>query len=104
VNSSNIEEVREERYAPVLPIIGYRTRVYGKTKEDLDLLLERENIKMEDFKIKSVPFSSSRGTYREIIGRYENFNWELEDNTLFCEFFLPKGEYATVFIDQLVKS
>jgi len=104
VNSSNIEEVREKRYPTVLPIMGYRTRVYGKTKKDMDSLLERENMKMEDFKIKSIPFLSSRGTYREIIGRYENFNWKLEDNILFCEFFLPKGEYATVFIDQLVKS
>ncbi|MCK4637560.1 MAG: tRNA pseudouridine(13) synthase TruD [Methanomicrobia archaeon] len=51
-----------------------------------------------------MPFLSSRGTYREIIGRYENFKGNLKDNTLFCEFFLPKGEYATVFIDQLVKS
>ena len=104
VTSSNIEEAREKKYVPVLPIIGYKTRVYGKTKEDLDLLLEKENIKLEDFKIKSIPFLSSRGTYREIIGRYENFKGNLKDNTLFCEFFLPKGEYATVFIDQLVKS
>ena len=104
VNSSNIEEAREKRYPPVLPIVGYRTRVYGKTKEDLDLLLEKENMKLEYFKIKSIPFLSSRGTYREIIGRYENFNCKLENNKLFCEFFLPKGEYATVFIDQLVKS
>ncbi|MCD6127238.1 MAG: tRNA pseudouridine(13) synthase TruD [Methanomicrobia archaeon] len=103
VNSSNITEAKKKRYSPVLPIVGYKTRVYGNTKEDLGSILEREEIDPGDFKIKSIPFLSSRGTYREIIGKCENLEWKLKDRNLICKFFLPKGEYATVFMEQIFK-
>ncbi|MEA1994387.1 MAG: tRNA pseudouridine(13) synthase TruD [Euryarchaeota archaeon] len=104
VNASNVEQVQRTESRPVLPIIGYKTRIYRNTKKDLELLLKKEKVTLKDFKMKSLPFLSSRGTYRELIGRYEDLSWELKDRTLFCEFFLPKGEYATVFIDYLLLS
>jgi tRNA(Glu) U13 pseudouridine synthase TruD len=82
--------------------VGYKTRVYGTTKRDLDELLENEKIRLKDFTMEALPFLRSRGTYREIIGRYSDLRLEYTDDTLFCEFFLPKGEYATVFIHYLV--
>lgn len=103
VTSSNITRVRNGNYSSVLPIVGYKTRVYADTKSDLDLLLERENVSLEDFKMKKMPFLSVRRTYRKIVGEYEDLSWEHKDNALYCEFFLPKGEYATVFIEHLLE-
>lgn len=102
VTAAMIERAWREGYPPVLPIVGYKTRVYGATKRDLDELLENERITFHDFKMDRLPFLRSRGTYREIIGRYSDLRLNHENDTLFCEFFLPKGEYATVFIDYLL--
>ncbi len=102
VTASTLERARKGEYSPVLPIIGYKTRVYGDTKNDLDMLLKRENVSLEDFTMEKLPFLSVRGTYRKLVGEYEDFSWNHKNDTLHCEFFLPKGEYATVFIEHLL--
>ena len=59
---------------------------------------------MEDFLIKEFPSLSSRGTYREILGKAADIEYAYEEEGVRIKFYLPKGQYATVFLEELFKT
>ena len=75
---------------PVGKIIGYASKPNKREKE----ILEKEGIKAEDFRIKSIPEISSAGAYRPLLVPIKDFNFEYEKNLY--EFELPSGAYATI--------
>ena len=75
---------------PVGKIIGYASKPNKREKK----ILEKEGIKTEDFRIKSMPEISSAGSYRPLLVPIKNFNFEYEKNLY--EFELPSGAYATI--------
>lgn len=99
----NIERIRAEGLCAAGPVVGYKTVVRGHMKKLCDAVLEEEGIKREDFRLKDFPVLSSRGTYREIVGKAADFSYENEDEGVRVKFFLPKGQYATVFLEELFK-
>ncbi len=75
-------------------IIGYDTKI---TEEEAELL-EDENISKDDFKIRSVPELSSKGSVRTMLVPIKNFTYS---NAAFT-FELPKGAYATSMLREFM--
>mgnify|MGYP000032263709 CR=1 FL=1 len=116
VSSSNIKEIHEEvekgKAAVALPLIGYRIKIpSGETGEIIKKILEEEGVKLEDFRVKSMPELSVKGTYRPVILKIKDFEVmeptedELNPSTLkvlMC-FSIPKGGYATIVLREFMK-
>jgi tRNA pseudouridine13 synthase len=100
----NKERIVKEGLCAAAPIVGYKTQVKGRMKEITESLLEKEGIKKEDFLIKEFPSLSSRGTYREILGKAADIQYTCEEEGVRIKFNLPKGQYATVFLEELFKT
>ncbi len=100
----NKERIVREGLCAAAPIVGYKTQVRGRMKEISEAVLEEEGVKKEDFHLKEFPYLSSRGTYREIMGRVSDFSYTIEEEGIRLKFFLPKGQYATVFLTELFKN
>ena len=99
----NMDTIIKEGLCSAAPIVGYKTVVKGRMKTITESVLKEEGIKRENFRIKEFPHLSSRGTYREILGKASDFSYKVEKEGVRLEFFLPKGQYATVFLEELFK-
>jgi tRNA pseudouridine13 synthase len=99
----NINRIVKEGVSAAAPIVGYKTQVKGRMKKITEAILEEEGITKADFRIKEIPSLSSRGTYREILGRATDFSYSIEEEGVRLKFFLSKGQYATVFIEELFR-
>lgn len=99
----NLDKIKKEGLCAAAPILGYRTQVRGRMKEITESVLEEEGIKKEDFRVKEFPSLSSRGTYREILARASDFSCAEEEGGVRLKFFLRKGQYATVFLEELFR-
>lgn len=99
----NMKRIVEEGLSAAAPIVGYKTEMKGRMKDITEALLEEEGITKEDFRMKAIPSLSSRGTYREILGKASKFSYSIEEEGVRLQFFLPKGQYATIFLEELFK-
>jgi tRNA pseudouridine13 synthase len=88
-----------------LPILGYLT-----DDDDYANLMEKEGITKKSFMMRSFPEIGCEGTVRTRVVDVNEFKIvTFEEDDLFegkfkqvVSFYLPKGSYATVFIDNLV--
>lgn len=96
-----------------LPIIGFGTEINDKEIEIIvNKIMENEKISFRDFIVNSMPELSQEGSERDSFVEVngfkviENGNDELNPNKfkIKINFSLPKGSYATVFIDFLLKN
>lgn len=99
----NMDKITEKGLCAAAPIVGYKTAVRGRMKAITETVLEEEGVTKEDFRIKEFPHLSSRGTYREILGKASDFSYSVIKEGVRLQFFLPKGQYATVFLEELFK-
>ena len=92
-----------------LPIIGFNTKL-GNAYIDkiIKKILNKEKIKMEDFKIKDIPYLSSSGSSRDLLVFPEKIKYRLEKDELnkgkskaIVEFELPKGSYGTLVVKEI---
>jgi tRNA pseudouridine13 synthase len=100
----NMKRIEKEGLCAAAPIVGYKTQVRGRMKDIVKSLLEKEGVRKEKFRIREFPSLSNRGTYREILGKASDFSYAVSDEGTRLKFFLPKGQYATVFLKELFKS
>jgi len=93
-----------------IPIIGFGTEIKNtKINKIVNKILEEEKITFRDFIIRQIPELSSEGDERNALVKIKDFKVinqdkdELNKNMekLIVTFSLPKGSYATVFIDNL---
>ncbi|RLE83114.1 MAG: tRNA pseudouridine(13) synthase TruD [Thermoprotei archaeon] len=106
INIAEVERLIRERKAVLVGnIFGYGTRLAGGYPGQLEReILEEENLKLEYFKIKGMPEISSKGRYRHLSFRVEDFKvTEACENYVTVEFILKKGNYATVFLREIMK-
>jgi len=93
-----------------IPIVGFGTELDdSKSSKIITKLLEKEKITLRDFIIRQIPDLSSEGSERKTFVKINDFkiiekkkdelNKGKEKVTV--SFSLPKGSYATVFIDYL---
>ncbi|MGC8699941.1 MAG: tRNA pseudouridine(13) synthase TruD [Candidatus Micrarchaeia archaeon] len=89
-----------EGYWPVFALVGYESRddeISPYEKEAMEEL----GIKKEDFKIKSMPELSMKGSYRPCFAPFRDFSYSIgEDVTL--NFSLPAGSYATILLNEFI--
>ena len=94
-----------------IPIIGFQTDITKyKTKKQIEKILKSEKITKSDFRIKSMPELSSKGSERERLVKAKGMKWRFEkdeknENRLKCvlEFEIPRGSYATVLLGGVLK-
>jgi len=92
------ENKKEEGQFLLERIIGYELAPANEIEKQI---LEKHEVKQEDFKIKRFPEISSRGTFRPAIFNIIDFSFE-ENKNLF-KFSIPKGSYATVVMGQFLE-
>lgn len=76
-------------------IIGYESEPNEREKE----LLERFDIRKEDFRMRVMPEINSKGTYRTLLAPMKDFHYEKD----VFEFSLPSGSYATSALREFIK-
>ena len=86
----------------ILPIVGFGTEVKDEITKKI---LAEENLKPSDFIIRELPEISAEGSERAVWAEAKDLKIcsleeDEEKKKVTLEFFLPKGSYATVFINQ----
>jgi len=76
-------------------LIGYNTPVNEREQAVLDAL----GIKKEDFRMKSLPELSAKGSYRTLLAPLKDFSFDGS-----FRFSLPSGSYATVAMREFMKN
>jgi tRNA pseudouridine13 synthase len=110
--NKTIKRLTKKKFNIKVPIIGFGSEIKNKEiKEIIEDILKKENIDYKDFIIKEIPELSSEGSKRDLFVKIKDFKInkiikdELNKNKLkvIISFSLPKGSYATVVVDELLK-
>lgn len=88
-------------------LIGYKTRFFdGELGNIEQQVLKNNNLKLEDFDIKEIPYLRTKGSFRKAITEIKNLDVKISDDDEFenskkikLEFILPSGAYATTFLE-----
>ena len=107
-NKSLSEYIKRGIVVERLPLVGYKTEIDEITSR----ILNEEGISQEDFRVDSMPELSSKGEYMNCFAIVENLEIinigddELNEGKkrLTIRFSLGKGNYATVFLREVMKS
>ncbi len=86
-----------------IPIIGYETKdeeLSGYAKD----LMARMRISKEDFRAKGIPELAMKGSHRVLLSPVRGLFHRAEQDDLLLSFSLPKGTYATVLLEEFIKS
>lgn len=67
-------------------------------------IVETEGISRDDFIIPDIPECSSKGSRRELLGRFKDLSIKVEGNGLVLSFSLDKGCYATSLLREFMKA
>ncbi len=83
----------------VAKVIGYKSELSERERE----MLDRLSLSKEDFRVGRMPEVGSEGTYRVLIAPFKAFSHSHRkgQHQLYVE--LPRGSYATVFLEQLFR-
>jgi len=94
----------------VLPIIGYKTQLEDNELSDyIKKLLEQEEMKLDYFKVNSIPSLKFMGSNRLMAIKPKNFSFEVQkdeknQNLVKTEFSLKSGSYATIILREFMKT
>ncbi len=91
------ESVVNGKVFPLLNLVGYESEITDVEKE----LLEKEGMTQSQFKLKSIPELSSKGTLRASIAPISHFAI-VEKEPAKVTFCLSSGNYATVALESLL--
>ena len=67
-------------------------------------IVETEDISREDFIVPAIPECSSKGSRRELLGRFKDLSIRVDGNSLVLSFSLDKGCYATSLLREFMKA
>ena len=76
----------------------------GEMGEIERMIIEKEKLSENDFIIPGLPHCTSKGTRREIICPVRDLDFRTEDDGYSVRFSLPKGNYATCLMREMLKS
>jgi tRNA pseudouridine13 synthase len=80
----------------VMKLLGYES----KPNEREALMLERMDITVDDFRMRSIPEISSKGTFRTALAPLKDFSFCNKENIF--RFSLPSGSYATMVLREFI--
>jgi len=100
-----VKDVPTTRAVPLVQVAGYAYRNYG-SRFDLHLLqaLEAEGIKPGRFFIEEMQEASQEGGFRRPALVARDGTWGVQDGKASLKFVLPRGQYATVLLREIVKA
>ncbi len=109
VNESMVDKVNElivkGRAIPIGHLVGYNTKFPPGPQSDIEIdVLKREGVDLSMFRVKSIPELSIKGSYRSLSVKPIIININLVGNELNIVFRLPRGNYATALLRELMKS
>lgn len=101
--AAEIERARSFEISATGPLFGCRmTLPAGQPLEMETALLEKEQLKLEDFDLPGgLRMEGQRRPLRVPLGEP---SWRLEGDCLWLEFWLPKGSYATSLLREITKN
>jgi len=67
-------------------------------------IVETEDISREDFIVPAIPECSSKGSRRELLGRFKDLSIRVDGDSLVLSFSLDKGCYATSLLREFMKA
>ena len=90
-----------------IPLFGYKSKIDdGRLGEIEKEILSAHNLEPEDFDVKEIPYLRIKGDLRDALVPVDVLNLEVEEDELnedakkmMIEFNLPKGVYATTFLE-----
>jgi hypothetical protein len=90
-----------------IPLFGYKSKIdEGRLGEIEKEILSAHNLDLEEFDIKEIPYLRIKGDLRNALVPVDVQNLEVEEDELnddakkmMIEFNLPKGVYATTFLE-----
>jgi tRNA pseudouridine13 synthase len=86
------------------PIFGKKMPFPGGVGGEIERgILDREGILVTDFH-QLMPKLRLEGGRRPLRVKVEDLSWRFEGSTLYLDFFLPKGSYATVILREVMKN
>ena len=86
-------------------IIGYATNLAkGEMGEIESKVMEEEGVEAAKFKMPYMPWLASPGMRRSLFVPLKNMKWKIDGNSIFLQFFLPKGCYATSLLREFMKA
>ena len=97
---------------PAIPLFGFESELAkGKAGEIEKKVLEKENVSLEEFKVKQMPELSSKGARKSMVLVPQNLKLlKIEEDEFFEEkvaatvsFYLDKGNYATTVMREFMK-
>tara|TARA_Y100000310_G_scaffold338520_1_gene428360 strand:+ start:881 stop:1756 length:876 start_codon:yes stop_codon:yes gene_type:complete len=95
-----VEEGKEKQF---VPLVGFGTHFKDRdVQKTYEALMEKEDITTRSFIIREIPDLSQEGDERAMYVEAKDLHIHYQEKVLTLSFFLPKGCYATVFIEQLL--
>jgi tRNA pseudouridine13 synthase len=94
------EKIKANDLQGTAPLIGYET----EESELVNKILEKEELSIQDFRVKPFPEASTRGTDRSILAEIKISGHSQENSTIKAKFSLEKGAYATIFLREVMKN
>jgi tRNA pseudouridine13 synthase len=90
---------------PLVQVVGYAFRNYG-SRFDACLLqeLEEEGIEPGRFYLEELQEASQEGGFRRPALVVREEGWKIQDGNAGLKFVLPRGQYATVLLREIVKA
>jgi tRNA pseudouridine13 synthase len=109
VNERSLDErrelVRTGRYGLAAHIPGYSTKMPpGKPSEMLREVLEKEDIRLIDFRNPERKQLDSAGGFRLVSIRVPDLRAECKSRSIILSFRLKKGSYATIVLREIMKN
>ncbi len=109
VNEKNIARInrgiKKGKCFPTGVIIGYESKIAkGEMGEIEARILEEEDIEPSKFKMPYMPWLASPGMRRSLFVPLKRIAWAIEGSSIFMQFFLPKGCYATSLLREFMKA
>ena len=105
--TSAVRGVRETPAAGAMPMVqlmGYAYRDYGSRFDAvIKEVLEEEEITPGQFYVKEMQEVSSEGGFRRPHLAIRDASWSMADGTVTLRFVLGKGQYATIFLREIIK-
>jgi len=88
-----------------LPAPGYAINLNNdQVKKEYLKVLNKEGIKLEDFKNGNYKFLSYQGRIKEAFYKIEDFDFRVENSSIVLEFSLPMGVYANLFLEHIFEN
>ena len=99
VSAKDIDK-EEGKFFVVGNIVGYDNEINEVERGILNEL----GITQEQFKVKNMPELNCKGSYKVLFAPYTGFSHEARDSDVGMQFSLPSGSYATVLMQEFLKS